>query len=302
MLTRRTSQPVIMVNLIGGLGNQMFQYAAGRSLAYNHNAPLLLDTSGFEDYPLRRYELNDFNIQARPASQAELQSFDVRSRSGSGLISKLWNRLGCISSGIRLQEASFAYDERVTKVFPPVYLNGYWQSEQYFSDIALPLRKEFTLKSKWDSTNEDMHNQILSAGSSAISLHIRRGDYVSNPHTAQYHGVCSLEYYRTAVSYVAERVSQPHFFIFSDDHEWVREHFDLGYPITLVQVNDPDNGINDMMLMKSCRHHIIANSSFSWWGAWLNPSLDKIVIAPAKWFAKVDIDTRDLIPTSWVKL
>jgi len=292
----------VVVNLIGGLGNQMFQYAVGRSVAQTHGVPLLLDTRGFDAYPLRHFELGNFNINARVASQTELDAFNPAHPGKMGFLPKLLKRLGIGQSEWVLREASFTYDARVQTVTPPVYLDGYWQSERYFSHIADSLRSEFTLKEEFDPANLDMARQIAAAGSGAVSLHIRRGDYVTNAHTAQYHGVCPLEYYHAAVAYIAGQVENPHLFVFSDDHGWVREQFNVGYPMTLVQINDPHRGVNDMMLMKSCQHHIIANSSFSWWGAWLNPSAEKIVVAPARWFGAADHDTRDLIPDGWVRL
>ncbi|MBV5329827.1 MAG: alpha-1,2-fucosyltransferase [Chlorobium sp.] len=292
---------IVIVRLIGGLGNQMFQYAAGRSLSDSHHVPLLLDISGFEQYDLRRYELGGFNIRGRSAHLDELNSFGP-SQVKPSLFFQVLEKVGIRKYKKRLQEASFSYDSRILTVKPPVYLDGYWQSERYFSHIESVLRSEFSLKEKLTTANADMVKQITSAGECAVSVHIRRGDYVTNPHTAQYHGVCSLDYYRTAVSYIAERVSQPHFFIFSDDHDWVLKNFDIDYQMTLVQVNDANQGIYDLHLMKACRHHIIANSSFSWWGAWLNPSSEKIVLAPKRWFASSGKDTSDLLPASWVRL
>jgi hypothetical protein len=136
----------------------------------------------------------------------------------------------------------------------------------------------------------------------SVSLHVRRGDYVTNTTTAQFHGTCSLAYYHAAVDYIAAQVSDPHFFVFSDDLDWVAKNLPILHLTTLVDVNGPDRGVADMSLMTACQHHIIANSSFSWWGAWLNPSTRKIVVAPKRWFNQVGHDTRDLLPESWVKL
>lgn len=292
---------MILVKLIGGLGNQMFQYATGRALAQRCGVPLLLDASGFAHYDLRRYELDELSIQARPASEDELARAGVVA-SAPTLVNRVKRALGIQRPTNVLREASFTYDARVEAAQAPVYLDGYWQSERYFVGIADLLRKEFTLKAPADDANAEMANQIAAAGTKAVSLHIRRGDYVNNPHTAQYHGVCSLDYYRAAVDHVAARVTDPHFFVFSDDHAWVSQNFKLPYAATLVNVNGADRGVWDMALMKACRHHIIANSSFSWWGAWLNPAADKIVVAPERWFAGATHDTSDLIPSTWTRL
>ncbi|MGT2429917.1 alpha-1,2-fucosyltransferase [Cupriavidus basilensis] len=279
----------------------MFQYATGRALAERRGAPLLLDASGFEHYDLRRYELGELAINARVASPDELAAAGVVASEPS-LMQRVLRRAGFGRPAYMLREASFTYDARIESATSPVYLDGYWQCERYFAPIADILRKELALKEPLDAANSALAAEIASAGSRAVSLHIRRGDYVKNAHTAQYHGVCSLDYYRAAVKHVAERVGSPHFFVFSDDHEWVQANFDIGYPTTLVQVNGADRGVCDMALMKACAHHIIANSSFSWWGAWLNPSRDKIVVAPQCWFSGASHDTSDLIPGTWVRL
>ncbi|EJN00872.1 alpha-1,2-fucosyltransferase [Herbaspirillum sp. YR522] len=293
---------MIATRLIGGLGNQMFQYAAGRALALRVGSPLLLDVSGFANYELRRYELDGFRIDATAASAQQLARLGVNATPGTSLLARVLRKVWPQPADRILREASFTYDARIEQASAPVYLDGYWQSERYFARIRQHLLDEFTLKGDWGSDNAAMAAQIATAGAGAVSLHVRRGDYVSNAHTAQYHGVCSLDYYRDAVAHIGGRVEAPHFFVFSDDHEWVRENLQIGHPATFVQINSADHGIYDMMLMKSCRHHIIANSSFSWWGAWLNPAEDKIVVAPQRWFKDATNDTRDLIPAAWVRL
>jgi hypothetical protein len=296
-----SDRDVVVVKLIGGLGNQMFQYAAGRAVAHRHGVPLLLDTSGFASYELRRYELDGLAICADIANEEQRPKL-----TGTAGKRNVWSALerwlaGALSQTV-LREASFTYDARIETAKPPVYLDGYWQSEKYFFDLAQILRQEFEIRDRLDDPNCEMLQQIKAVGRSAVSLHVRRGDYVSNSHTAQYHGVCSMDYYRAAVKRMSHDVVTPHFFIFSDDHTWVQENLDLEHASTLVKVNDADHGTFDLTLMKSCAHHVIANSSFSWWGAWLNPSNEKIVIAPSQWFARASNDTRDLLPASWIQL
>jgi hypothetical protein len=137
-----------------------------------------------------------------------------------------------------------------------------------------------------------------------VSVHIRRGDYVTNSHTNAVHGTCSLEYYENAINYISEKVKAPHFFVFSDDYKWALENFkNRSYPVTCIS-NNADKNYEDLTLMYNCKHHIIANSSFSWWGAWLNPNEDKIVIGPKQWFKskKQSTDTKDVMPKEWVKM
>lgn len=296
------SSSVVVARLIGGLGNQMFQYAAGRAIAEKYGVPLLLDVSGFQNYELRRYELDGFAISSSIASEEQLAAFPPVPNK-KGLWAALQKRLiGTLSRSI-LREARYTYDSRIETVQPPVLLDGYWQSERYFAQIATILRREFTIKAGLlNPANIEMLGEIEKAGGQAVSLHVRRGDYVSNPQTAQYHGICTADYYLVAAARIAQHVENPHFFVFSDDPAWVQANLKLLHMTTLVQVNDADNGLLDMALMRACRHHIIANSSFSWWGAWLNDSPDKIVIGPARWFAQAGNDTRDLIPSAWIRL
>lgn len=296
------SASVVIARLIGGLGNQMFQYAAGRAVAERGGVPLLLDVSGFENYELRRYELGGFAISSGIANKAQLAAF-IPVPPQRGLWAALQRRLiGSLSRSV-LREAHYTYDSRIELVQPPVLLDGYWQSEKYFAHIAPILRREFTLRpGLMNAANTDMLREIEAAGGQAVSLHVRRGDYVSNPHTAQYHGICTADYYLAAAARIAQQVENPHFFVFSDDPAWVQANLKLSHVTTLVQCNDAGNGLLDMALMRACRHHIIANSSFSWWGAWLNDSPDKIVVAPARWFAQAGNDTRDLIPSAWIRL
>lgn len=290
---------MIVVKLIGGLGNQMFQYATARTMADNHDARLKLDISGFERYRLRRYELGDFNIRAEIAGPDDMTFFRVSLRRCS-IWQCLKRRSFSLSPKPVFRERAFAYNEELSDIKPPVYLEGYWQSERYFLLNSKAIREDFTLRCDLDGANREMLTHIESVN--AVSLHVRRGDYVDDPNTNEFHGICSLEYYRAAIECVADRVEKPHFVVFSDDQEWAGRNISFDYPATFVTLNSKDRGVLDMALMQRCRHHIIANSSFSWWGAWLNPSASKLVIAPKRWFNNVSHDTRDLIPPSWIVL
>jgi hypothetical protein len=179
------------------------------------------------------------------------------------------------------------------------YLTGYWQSEKYFSSVEAEIRKDFTFNKPLIDRNLELSAKMATCGS--ISLHIRRGDYVSDAQTSAILGVCPLDYYRNAVAYVADRVANPQFFVFSDDIEWARENLGLDHPSEYIDHNRGAESYCDMQLMSKCRHHIIANSSFSWWGAWLNPHADKIVVAPKRWFAG-SLDSTDLVPQTWTRL
>ncbi len=277
----------------------MFQYATARSLADRYNELLKLDISGFKDYTLRHYELGDFNIRAEIADKKDLDFFMISTKRQS-LWQRIQKRVPFFTSKMVFREASFTYDDRFCSLRAPVYLDGYWQTERYFAFNSEAIRQDFMPHIQLDERNREILSQIEIQN--AVSLHVRRGDYVSDPRTNDFHGVCSLEYYHAAVRYIAKRVKQPHIFVFSDDYSWARNNLDLQYPSTFLNANSNDRGIFDMILMRHCQHHIIANSSFSWWGAWLNPSPDKIVITPKSWFNKAQRDTRDLIPQTWITL
>lgn len=292
--------PHVITRLNGGLGNQLFQYAAGRALAERLDAPLKIDLSEFETYPLRRFELNKFNISAEIATPDEARCFIINPSRLQRYISRLAITWGLGSGKIALRETKFNYDALFEKVHHPIYLNGYWQSEKYFKSAESILRSELCLADALDPSSEKILAEIQQ--SSAISLHIRRGDYVTNPSAAAVHGVCPLDYYYSAIRHITAHVPNPCFFVFSDDPQWAKDNLKISYPVQFVEANGPDRGVEDMWLMKSCDHHIIANSSFSWWAAWLNDSSDKIVIAPRIWFLDKNINDKDLIPERWVKI
>ncbi|MBI1920672.1 MAG: alpha-1,2-fucosyltransferase [Geobacter sp.] len=292
---------MIIVKLTGGLGNQMFQYAAGRRLAHFRNTPLKLDLSWFSDFsPMdtpRAYALAPFSIQAEPSTAEETA---IVREPKYGMLRQLFNKINPSYRPTHIREKRFRFDPSTLSLPGNVYLDGYWQSEKYFSDIASIIRREFTVRTEPDAPNCEVAGLIK--GCEAVSIHFRRGDYVADAKTAAYHGICSVAYYHEAVKLVAARVDEPHFFVFSDDPAWVRENFAIPHPMTVVDHNGPDQAHEDLRLMSLCRHHIIANSSFSWWGAWLSDNPDKIVIAPRRWFAEKSIDTRDLLPEGWVRV
>jgi hypothetical protein len=189
------------------------------------------------------------------------------------------------------------FDSNIYKVKDKVYLVGYWQTEKYFSCIESSLRKEIRLKEPISGQNAHMAEQIRDVNS--ISLHVRRGDYVSNPRYRRKFGVCSLSYYQLAIEMIARKSSNPHLFVFSDDIEWARENLETSYLITYVDHNSKRDAHQDLHLMSLCKHHITANSTFSWWGAWLCENPDKIVVTPERWFKQSDQKMHDLIPEGW---
>ncbi len=177
-------------------------------------------------------------------------------------------------------------------------LSGNRQSENYFKDIEKEIRADFTLKEKLSENAEKIKNEIEKSHS--VAIHVRRGDYASNPKTRAKHGLCSPDYYAKAVAYISTRVPSAKFFVFSDDIEWVKKNIPLPLSTTYVSGSNISE-CEELVLMSMCKHDIIANSTFSWWGAWLNQNKEKIVIAPKIWFAS-GIDENNLIPESWIRL
>lgn len=288
---------MIVARIIGGLGNQMFEYAAARAISLRADVPLKLDLTGFEAYDVHAYGLNNFNIAEDIARGGECVVGNPKS-----IFGKISRRLGL---GTRLEiyrENGLAFDSKVLALADNTYLDGYWQSERYFLDFEQQIRDDFSFKPIPDAINQAYLDHIKSV--IAVSVHIRRGDYVNNSTVNAIHGVCDLDYYQQAVEFLRSRTQSEnlHFFVFSDDPDWVKENINLGSKTTFVSHNDTSKNYEDMRLMGACHHHIIANSSFSWWGAWLNPSQDKIVIAPKKWFQSDILDSSNIVPNSWVRL
>lgn len=291
---------MVITRLIGGLGNQMFQYAAGRRLAHVLGTELKLDITEFDNYKFRTfrtYSLGNFNIREKFASLEEVAALTrptILERIRAKVLRKPPR-----PPQTYIREKHFHFDPEIMRLPDGVYLDGYWQSEKYFADIAEINRREFTVKVPQAGKNKELGEQINSRES--VSLHVRRGDYASDPQTNKMHGCCGKDYYLCCVEHVTQLVKNPHFFIFSDDPEWTRDNLKLPYPMTLVEHNVGNKDYEDLRLMSQCKHHIIANSSFSWWGAWLNPRKDKMVLAPKQWFAKRKASTQDLIPAQWLR-
>lgn len=288
---------MILVQLNGGLGNQLFQYALGRRIALDKNAGLRFETSAFK-VQSREYKLHHFNVKGSPASINEIKRFLRREQNAwLAMFYQVWNVKKPYFRRIIVDEQAVPFDENILKTSRNVFLRGYWQSEKYFKAIESILREDLTLKAPPSGLNLELAEQIKSCN--AISLHIRRGDYVTNSATKQTHGALSIEYYQTAVSLILRCFSDATFFIFSDDIPWAKENLNITSPKIFINHNTEKTDYEDLRLMSLCQHHIIANSSFSWWGAWLNPNKKKMVIAPKKWYS-INVDTKDLIPEDWI--
>ncbi|MBL0923391.1 MAG: alpha-1,2-fucosyltransferase [Sphingomonadaceae bacterium] len=237
-------------------------------------------------------ELQNFSVNLRVASIAEQRKWrPYRTRLGQLLQPLLPLRL--------FRETGFGVNQSVLNAPSSSYLFGFWQGEAYFKDIRSTLLSELVPLS--EPSAADL--QILEAISrdNSVSVHVRRGDYVTLQSASAYHGTCSPEYYRNALKYIESRVSKPVFFVFSDDPDWTSRNLHFPHTTHYVKHNDATTAFQDLRLMSKCNHHIIANSSFSWWGAWLANKLDGLTIAPDIWFAG-GRPTPDLLPADWVRI
>jgi hypothetical protein len=275
----------------------MFQYAAARALSIRTAAPLQLDLSWFATNSDREFALTPFNIQGELIG-GDGRRADKQQQKSKHFFSKLRYRLHLLSFlGGVYKENSFEYDPRFEFLNAPIFLKGYFQSERYFSGLSNVLRKEFTLKKKAESLAKEMKKAIEAVD--GICIHVRRGDYIHNPKVNSQTGTCSIDYYQRGLELAAKNLSNPHCFVFSDEPQWAKGNLELKLPTTVVDIHDTNQAHEDLRLMMACKNFVIANSSFSWWGAWLGQYPNKTVVAPAVWFKSGGKNTKDLIPDQW---
>lgn len=301
---------MITVKLMGGMGNQMFQYALGRHLALKNNDSLQLDLNFLQDrtprpnFTFRDYDLDIFELTVPTFST--LANLDLSARAS---YSKIMSRLHIDQLiGFLPGTSKIIRDSVPTKFYPAVlsssgniYLNGYWQSPKYFEAVSDTLKKDFSIKKELINPNSDVAD--LTRKENSICVNVRRADFISNPEAAKYHGFSGLEYYQKAEKIITEQVQNPHFVVSSDDIEWCRKSLKFNHPTTYVGYEYGGHKFaNYLWLMTECKHFIIPNSSFAWWAAWLSKSNNKIIIAPKNWFNDPSIDTTDLIPSDWIRI
>jgi hypothetical protein len=297
---------MICIQLFGGLGNQMFQYAFGTAIAKTLNTELVIDKffvntqSGDNKTTIRKYELNIFpNINESQATCEDIRRIIP-------LYVKLLNYVMYRMTGKGIRHSRYYiengpfFDDKINRISSQCYLTGYWQSFKYQLNFEALIRNKFKFPAITDDVNLGFLQKIENVES--VSIHIRRSDYLQ-AHNLEIHGVCSLDYYQAAIAYICQKIEKPVFFIFADDISWAMNNITIEKPHFYINCNKGNEGYRDMQLMASCKHNIIGNSSFSWWGAWLNDNPDKIVIAPAKWYNNVkDFTYSDLVPATWVSL
>jgi hypothetical protein len=301
---------MIITRLKGGLGNQMFLYAIGRHLAIKNKTKLKLDLTYLKLDKIRKYELNNFNINAKviPMPFGSI----ILSRITYKILRVLFKHLK--KENLYPKQKDYYFDESILKN-KRFIIDDYWLGEGYFKDIGDIIRKEFTLKDKLNKENNLMLKKIINLNS--ICIHIRRGDIAVYERGNEVGRLLGLNYYYNAIKLITKKTKKPHFFIFSDDLDWAKENLEIDLPTTYVGINGPEEGYKDLNLMKHCKHFITANSTFSWWAAWLSENKKKIIITPERWFDKIDEkdipkntkkkwpyirDDGDIIPKSWIRV
>lgn len=298
---------MIIIRVVGGIGNQMFQYALGCALSVKLTVPFKLDISCFDSHKIHNgFELDKvFNCEVDIATKKDINK--ILEWQSSSFIMKFTS----IPFFSKLRKSSFVIEPHyhfwngIENITDNSYLVGYWQSEKYFQDIKKIIIKDFTFKSSLKGKNIFYADLIQKQNS--VSIHVRRGDYIKSAKAYKTHGVCDIEYYDKALDIILKRVNSPHFFVFSDEVEKAKYIIKsiikkAEYPFFFIDNNNGIDSYNDMRLMSMCKHNIIANSSFSWWAGWLNSNQDKIVIAPQRYINDNVYSTKDLLPLTWVKI
>lgn len=286
----------------GGLGNQMFQYAIAKSLSTHYQTDFSLDCSWFKKLPSgvtpRTLELPLLRI----GSDLSKSIGDSLDQHKLILAIKYLLPFGPI---IKKQRNAFNFDARLFRLKTlnrrDLYLFGYWQSYKYFENIRPALQAEFQTLNKISSHYQSFLNDI--ERSESVMLHIRRGDYIHSPSAAKHHGALPLKYYLEAIDKILSFIPNAHFFIFSDDLPWAKEALPKNLRMTFVENSlQKDAAAEELQLMRACKNHIIANSSLSWWGAWLKNTSGGVVFAPNRWVSDDTLNLSDLLPNDWQRI
>ena len=274
--------------MIGGIGNQLFQYAAARSISYLKGVPIKVDTSFYDlKTDNRFFSLHHFNTIIIKAQKEEIDK--LIAKTSSSFYARILKRFRFPTRFYKkthiIENSKKVIDKRITNCNNDAFIEGWFQNEMYFKGIRDVLLKEFTLKNDERKEFQEARNKIINCES--VSIHFRRGDYLTN----KYFGPAPLDYYYRAIKYINERVILPVYYIFSDEIDWVKKNFKiegnfhyLDSSRKNLSIHPTENDSQDLMLMKQCKYNIVANSTFSWWAAWLNTNPEKIIIAPKKWY------------------
>jgi len=284
---------MIIVQLSGGIGNQMFQYALYASLS-EMGKDVRLDISKLEKLkPHNGYVLEYvFGVKPTRAKEEDVKKLATPSH---GMIGRVRNKLKLYKT-THFIYSWLDYTTEVYSLEGNIYLQGFWQSEKYFSNIFDQIKNTFTFKDAVLNIRSKEFAEIIKSKNS-VSIHVRRGDYLNG---SLYKGICTKEYYEKAIEKIDSMIDEVSFFWFSDDINWCKSNFNDDRFYFVDWNSSKDESYNDMFLMSCCRNHIIANSSFSWWGAWLSKDERKIVISPSRWINNKKYNINDILPTNWI--
>jgi len=289
---------MIISKISGGLGNQMFQYAIGRSLSIYNKVDFKMDISFYNTDKKRKYTLDKFNIVEKFATEKEIKHFK-RYEEKSGRRNLLHN-IFFANRKKYYKEKMQGFSKEVFDLKPPIYIDGVFINEKYLKDVEHIIRRDLTLKNPLSAYYSELVKRINNTN--AVALMIRRGDFVTEKKTNSFHGLCSLDYYYEAIKQVCKFEKNPTFFISSDDIEWAKENLKIDHPVYFIDAPIPIDYEN-LIVMSKCRHFIIANSTYSWWIAWLSDNEDKKVYSPSRWINKPGADAKsDFLPESWITI
>lgn len=285
---------MIIVRMVGGVGNQLFCYAYAKSLQQK-GYDVKIDISTFKFNKIDSYEFDKYNIDI-PISTLE----ENERLFNNSLLSKILKRFG-IDISNKVREKSLLFDESLLRINDNSYVDGYFQNEKYFYDIRDIILEQISINRPLSNFTKSIQKKINSLNNTC-SIHVRRGD-MANDINVKIHGVCSVEYYNNAIEYLKNKLGEVNYFIFSDDFEWCRSNLKIDNAI-FVESDEHRIAHEDIYLMSLCDHNIIANSTFSWWGAWLNDNVSQISIAPMEWFKdkKYQKQSQDIVPNGWIKI
>jgi hypothetical protein len=285
---------IIIIKLEGGLGNQMFQYALGRNLSLIHQKSLKFDLSYLKipNQSGRTFRLGGFAVEVEEATEPEIATY-------RSTLQKILDKFRSKSKRRKVLEQLNRFEPKVLEKVGG-YFVGHWNDERYFKSSENAIRKDFELKKPFSPLAQKIAEEIA-VEPEPVSVHIRRGDYVSIPKIANTHRTLPISYYKEACGKILEKKLNAHFFISSDDIGWTKENFPKEFKVSFVSSTEiPD--YEELKLMSLCKHQIIANSTYSWWSAWLNQNPDKIVIAPKRWFVDPNRKIENLILPKWIQI
>ncbi|WP_418263902.1 alpha-1,2-fucosyltransferase [Flavobacterium faecale] len=289
---------MIIIKVTGGLGNQLFQYAFAKYIEKSLNINVKYDMQTIleaTNFTKRNLDIEKFKVILPIACDRDV-SFFLKFRTGIlWRIERKFNQiLQRLNSKYLVQKNAHSLD---IPIKDNAYYDGYWQCYQYVDEVRDLILQEIKAPESFYKKQQNLLSQMQNSNS--VAIHVRRDDYINIKVNALLFEVCDLDYYNEAITVISKNLENPHFFIFSQDEQWVKDNF-IGDKFHFIKGN---SAIDDILLMSHCKHNIIANSTFSWWGAWLNPFKEKIVIAPKKWYiGKRNEATVDLIPPDWIRI